>query len=235
VNGAPAAIGSGANATQDASQINQLSEVAYQTRPDIAQARQNLEATQTTSSLARVQTGVQVTADYSASHQFDPNYYNNSNNQDRLFSVNVTYPLFDGGFVRSQFRADQAAARAAEAQLTSLRQQVAVEVEQAYRTLAQARAALPAVAAAQQAAQVNYDAAIASRREGVGSIVDVITAQTSLVQAQVNYVQAVYTFYTADAALARAIGQTDHIGQIGNTAAQNPPIVNPTAPPSANP
>jgi len=179
---------------------------------------------------------VQVTADFTASHQFDPNYYDSSNSQDRLFSVNASYPLFDGGFVRSQFRANQAASRASEAQLTSLRQQVAVEVEQAYRTLAQARAALPAVAAAQQAAQVNYDAAIASRREGVGSIVDVITAQTSLVQAQVSYVQAVYTFYNADAALAKAVGQTDRIGEIGNTAAQNPPMLIPTAPPtSTNP
>jgi outer membrane protein TolC len=236
VDGAPAPVGT----AQDADLINRLENVAYQSRPDIAQSRQNVEALQTSSSLARVQTGVQVTGDVTAAGQFDPQHYDQTSSNNRGFSLNASYPLFDGGFVRSQFHASQAAARAGEAQLTSLRQQVAVEVEQAYRTLAQARAALPAVQAAQQAAQVNYEAAIASRREGVGSLVDVITAQTSLAQAQANYVQAVYAFYSADAALARAVGQTDNIAQIGNTSAQNAPLVNPvTAPamptPPANP
>ena len=41
---------------------------------------------------------------------------------------------------------------------------------------------------------------------------DVITAQTALVQAETNYVQATYNFYTADARLARALGQADRIG-----------------------
>jgi hypothetical protein len=75
VNGAPAAVGTGVDAGQDASQINQLAEVAYQGRPDIAQARQNVEATQTNASLARVQTGVQATADFTAAHSSTPNYY----------------------------------------------------------------------------------------------------------------------------------------------------------------
>ena len=60
---------------------------------------------------------------------------------------------------------------------------------------------------------MNYDAAIESRREGVGTIVEVINAQTQLVQAQTNYVQAVYDFFGADAQLARAVGQADRIAQ----------------------
>jgi len=64
---------------------------------------------------------------------------------------------------------------------------------------------------AQQAAQVNFDAATESRREGIGTVLDVITAQNQLVQSQTNYVQALYTLYTADVALLRAIGHTDAI------------------------
>jgi TolA-binding protein len=106
---------------------------------------------------------------------------------------------------------------------------VAVQIEQSFRSLALARASLPAALAAQQAAQINYEAALESRREGIGSIVDVITAQTLLVQAQTSYVQAIYTFYGADAALARAIGQAERIGVNTPTATTAPET---TTPPS---
>jgi outer membrane protein TolC len=138
--------------------------------------------------------------------------------------------------VRRQFRANQAASRAAESNLTSLRQQVAVEVEQAYRTLLRPVPRCRAVAAAQQAAagQLRRSDRLApgGSRQYRGR--DHRADQPGA--GQVNYVQAVYTFYNADAALAQAVGQTDQIGQIGNTAAQNPPMLIPTAPPTpANP
>jgi outer membrane protein len=235
--------GEGVNAGEDAALIDQLARTAYETRPDIAASRQNVEVQWTSSSISRVQAGVQVAGSVAATELVDPNKFDNSIGNDRQINVAVSYPLFDGGFVRSQFRANQAAARSAEGQLETLRQQVNVEVETDYRTLAQARATLPASASALQAAQTNYDAAIESRKEGVSSIVDVITAQTSLVQAQTNYVQAVYEFYAADARLAIAVGQADKIGKIGATAPNNPPPVQFTdlstatspAPPAAKP
>gem|GEM_PF-400298 len=191
----------------DAERINQIAQYAFAVRPDVAQSRQNLEATQTGVRIARANAGLQVNANLNASLQYAPDDGNT-----RLLSLGLSYPLFDGGLVRSQVRQSQAQTRAAEATLTSLEQQVAVEVEQAYRNLAQARASLPAAEAAQAAAQVNYEAALEARREGVGSIVDVITAQTQLVQAQTNYIQAIYEFYAADARLARAVGQAERIG-----------------------
>ncbi len=203
-------------------EVDRLIQRAYQNRPDLAQAQQQLESSYTSSSLARVSTGFAVTSDLTASEQFNPTTLNSRTGNNRQINIGLSYPLFDGGFVRSQFNAARAQARASEAQLTGQRQQVAVDVETAYRTLVQTRASLPAAAAAQRAAQINYDAALESRREGVGSIVDVITAQTSLVQAQTNYVQAVYNFYAADARLARAIGRADRIAEIGVAQGANP-------------
>ncbi|MDX1934962.1 MAG: TolC family protein [Capsulimonadales bacterium] len=226
--------GEGVRAGEDAQLIDQLSATAYRTRPDIAANRQNVEVQRTSASLARVETGVQVAASATAADQFDADRFNSSIGNNRQFNLSLSYPLFDGGFVRSNFRASQATARAAEAQLLNLRQQVTVEVEQAYRTLAQNRASLPASAAAVQAARINYEAAILSRKEGVGSIVDVITAQTALVQAETNYVQAIYNFYAADARLARAVGQAEKISRIGQTAPANTPPIQFTDVPSAD-
>jgi outer membrane protein len=194
--------------TDDAASINQLAELAYHARPDIAQSQKSVEASHTSIRLAQVNAGISAALDVSAGYQYEP-----SGGSNRQVNLSLSYPLFDGGLVRSQVRETQAQKRAVDAQLTGLKQQVAVEVEQAYRTLAQSRVSLPAARSAQEAAEINYQAALESRREGVGSIVEVITAQTSLVQAQQNYVQAVYDFYTADAQLARAVGQADRIAQ----------------------
>lgn len=203
----------------DAATIDRLADLAYRSRPDLAQGQQNVEASHTNTALARLDTVLQVNTNFTASNQLNPTEFDRSLGNNRQLNVGLSYPLFDGGFVRSQYRAAQAGARAQEANLTGLRQQVAVEVEQAFRNLTQARAALPAARAATRAAEVNYEAAIESRREGVGSIVEVITAQTSLVQAQTNYVQSIYDFYGADARLARAVGQSDKIAQASGATA----------------
>jgi outer membrane protein len=205
--------------------IGQLLTVAYTTRPDVLQAQQSLEATKTSVRLRQVNAGLQFSADLGAGYQVIPTAGNN-----RQINVSATYPLFDGGLVRSQVREAQAGVRSSEAQLETLKQQIAVDIEQSFRSLALARASLPAALAAQQAAQINYDAALESRREGVGSIVEVITAQTALVQAQTNYVQAIYTFYGADAALARAIGQAERIGVNTPTSNTAPETTAPGAP-----
>lgn len=199
----------------DVRNINLLTEAALKNRPDLQQAQQTVEAAKTQVKLSQINAGVRVNVDASGAEQYNPN--NVFNNAGRNYQVNLsaTYPLFDGGLVRSQVRSNRATQHQNEAQLESQRQQVAVEVEQAYRTLRQAKAAIPAAEAAQRAAQINYDAALESQKEGVGSIVEVITAQTSLVQAQTNYVQAVFNYYAADARLTRALGQADRIAEIG--------------------
>lgn len=199
--------------TADPAAINLLAETAYRNRPDIAQSQQNVEASHTAVGLARINSGVVVTSDLSAGYQLDPEGFERSIGRNRQLTVGVSYPLFDAGLARANVNANRASARAGEAQLTSLRQQVAVEVEQNYRSLAQTRATIPAAEAAQRAAQINYEAATEAFREGAGSIVDVITAQTLLVQSQTSYVQAVYSFYGADAALARAVGQAHRIAE----------------------
>ena len=200
--------------TDDARVIAKLSAFANKSRPDVEQGRVGVASSETGIQLAKVGARPTVTADVSDQHAFDAK--NNplkhlSDNQ--LFSLNFSVPLYDGGNVRAAVRASEATKRASEAQLEVQVQQVSVEVEQTWRSLQLARLSIPAAESAQKAAQINYDAAIAARREGIGNITDVITAQTSLVQAQTNYVQAIYNFYTADAQLAKAVGLAEKLGE----------------------
>jgi len=185
---------------------------AIDERPDIAQGYANIESNGTTVRLSKIAAGAQYSLDATARYQFDAKRDPLSSiGNNRLINLNVTYPLFDGNNARQGVRAAEAQQRATTAQVENQKQGVVLEVEQAWRNLQQSRAAVPASAAAQNAAQTAYEKAVESKKEGVGSIVEIITAQTQLVQAQTNYVQAVYNFHTADARLARALGQADRL------------------------
>jgi outer membrane protein TolC len=224
--GGSAAASSAQNASASAGDVDiaDYTALAYRARPDIARSLANVDINRASVGLARINSGVLVTSDTALGYQFSPNTGNN-----REITAQVSYPLFDAGLARAQVRGSEAAVRASELRLESLRQQVAVEVEQAYRLLTEARARVPAAELAQRAAQLNYEAALESRREGVGSIIDVIQAQTLLVQAETNYVQAIYDFYGADARLARAVGQADRIADRASAGA--PSATPDTAPP----
>ncbi len=219
-----------APALTDTQTIDALAGTAYRSRPDIARSQQDVEVSQTAVGISRINNGLQANLSLSEGYQILPTGATDfQNTQNRLVNLTVSYPLFDGFLTRSQVRQSQANARNSESILTQLRQSVAVEVEQGWRTLTQSRAAIPAAESAQQAAQINYDAAVESRREGVGSIVEVIQAQTTLVQAQTNLVQAIYDFYSADARLARAVGYASRISGIARAASATAPVGTPAA------
>jgi outer membrane protein len=209
----------------DEDAIRAYTQVALRDRPDLAESEQGVAASHTGVRLQQVGAGLALTTDVGAGYQFIP--YSGT---DRQVNIAASYPLFDGGLTRAQVREAQANLHLSQAQLVALEQQIAVDVEQAYRDLTQARATLPAARAALDAAQVNFDAANEARREGVESLVDVITAQTALVQAQQNYIEAVYGYFGADAALASAVGQADRIGMTTPNATTAPSAAGIAAP-----
>jgi len=203
----PADIRTDTNVSDDASKsLGDLLDVAYKTRPDILQAQQNVEREKANVRLARANNGLTLSVVTDVSSVFIQNQGNT-----RSLNLTASLPLFDAGLSRAAIKQAEATEASYAAQLASTRLAAKVDVETAYRTLQTARASVPAALSAQQAAQVNFDAATESRREGIGTVLDVITAQNQLVQSQTNYVQALYTLYTADVALLRAIGHTDAI------------------------
>ncbi len=201
-------------ATKDSDAITKLVAFAQTRRPDTQQVEVNAAASQTAVKIAEISSRPTVNIDLSAGYQFDAaNDPTRQVGNNRALVANVTYPLFDGGATRSNIHAAEATQRSSVAQVQNQKQQVALEVEQAWRNLGQARVSIPATEAALAAAKKNYEAASESLKLGAGSTVEVITAQTSLVQAEINYVQALYNFYTADARLTRALGQAERIGR----------------------
>ncbi len=180
---------------------------AYAARPDLRQQLSVIEVSRQSVKQARIAAGPALAGSYVLTYQ--PQNDLGAKSTDSQILVTASYPLFDAGGARGAVRVAEAGRDADLDRLEQLRQSVRLDVEQSFydRALALQRIRLSQVAV--QAAQASFDAATARRSAGVGTVLDITTAQVSLTQAQNGYVSAVYDFYTADARLRRATGQND--------------------------
>lgn len=138
-------------------------------------------------------TGGTRVAGISASSQFNT-----------LISLNI--PIFTGF-------GDQAATEQARIQLDSananieqLRIQVELQVWQAYQNLRAAKASLASSSAQLKSAKQAADVSTARYRNGLDTILDLLSAQTALANARVQYVQSRLDWAVSRAALGHAIG-----------------------------
>jgi outer membrane protein len=188
----------------DTKTIPEYVDEAMSHRPDLKRSEASLDSTRKSVRLAKIEAGPSLTSSLTGAYTAHPNA-----GVDRIIAVSVTYPLFDAGAARARVREAKAGVTGAEAELELSRQAIAADVESAYLTREEARQQITAAQSALDAARENYNSATQSQKEGVGTILDVITAENSLVTAETNAVQAIYDFYTADARLKRAIGAND--------------------------
>jgi outer membrane protein len=121
-------------------------------------------------------------------------------------SLGLAIPIFSGFSRQYDVAAARAQADAATALADQTRQQVITQVFVSYYALQTAEARVATaddlLASAQQSVQV----AAGRYREGVGSIIDLLTAQTALANARAQQVQSRWQWYTSLAQLARDAG-----------------------------
>jgi len=122
-------------------------------------------------------------------------------------SVNVNWPLFDGGKSKSETAEAAAGVRALRARLAELDSVIALDIRQRLAELEASRAAL-------DAAEIGLRAATEARRvvgdrfaAGVAGSIDVVDAQVAILQAQLDRVQAIASGHLAEAQLNRALGR----------------------------
>jgi outer membrane protein TolC len=122
-------------------------------------------------------------------------------------SVNLSWPVLDGGRARADVAEAAAGVRAAEQRLAEFDSTLAVEVRQRAREL---EADLAAIAAGDAAVRSAGEArrALGDRfAAGVATSTDVLDAQVALLQAELDRTQAVASARLAEARLARALGR----------------------------
>jgi outer membrane protein len=121
-------------------------------------------------------------------------------------TLGLAFPLFNGFSRQYDLAAARAQADAISALADQTRQQVVTQVFVSYYALQTAEQRVATaddlLASAQQSVQV----AAGRYREGVGSIIDLLTAQTALASARAQQVQSRWQWYTSLAQLARDTG-----------------------------
>jgi outer membrane protein len=120
--------------------------------------------------------------------------------------LQVSLPLFTGLSHHYDVKEAEAQARAADAHLAGLRQQVDLEVWTSYYDLQTARQRLATSEDLLESATQNHDVAAGRYQSGVGSILDLLAAQSALANARALRVQARSDWYLALAQLAHATG-----------------------------
>ncbi len=194
-----------------AESVDSLIAAAVSSRPDLAaaaaQARQAAAAVRRTrgASLPTLSFSGNAGEVYSDLPEFSGNNYN--------LSLTVQVPVFSGFSLRYATLAARAEADAARARAEGVRQQVVNQVFTSYYALQtatqRAHTSDDLLASATQSEEV----ATGRYREGVGTILDLLTAQRALADARAQQVQARWDWYAALARLAYDVGVLGPAGE----------------------
>ena len=224
----PAAIPTGMISQSVDSVIND----ALRNRPDLAAARAQAAAAGAQIRVAKSAELPALTLGSSSGRTFaSPSTLNGPNYN---VTLGLSIPVFNGLSRQYDVGAAQARAEAATALADQRRQDVITQVFVSYYALQTSEKRVSTsddlLASAQQSAKV----AAGRYREGVGSILDLLTAQSALANARAQQVQTRWQWYTALAQLARDAGVLSIRGQTPFTFSADP-AVKPSLPNVINP
>lgn len=133
--------------------------------------------------------------------------FNLSNHQwGATIMFGITVPVFDGGVRSARLQQAQSSADQSDATLTMVRNEATHQIVAAGNAAKTGLSAYEAAHALETAAQTTFDAALASYRNGVGSITAVTTAKSQLLEAGNAETDAYFNALSAAATLALSAG-----------------------------
>lgn len=131
-----------------------------------------------------------------------------------LIGFNLRVPVFDGWRDEYAVRRAQAQMQQAQAARDQLYTQAELDVWQAYYDLQTAKAGIATTATLVQGARQTASVAAARYQAGVGSLLDLLTAQADETNALVQSIQSQLDWHTALARLNFALGASGHFGTL---------------------
>lgn len=185
--------------------INSLIEDARRRRPDLQAAAAQVKAAEASADAARAAGWPSISLTASANQ----NRISGIDQNNSVFGVNLTVPLFSGYATTYRVRAAEAQADARNAQLEQLRLQVALDVWTSYQNLTTATQSLRSSADLLGSAEQSVRVVLGRYKAGVGSILDVLNAQSALASARQQRIQSMFNWNISRAALAQAMGSLD--------------------------
>jgi outer membrane protein len=185
--------------------IEELIQRAQTERPELAAARAEAERARAHIKEVRAEGLPQITAAASTGATF----FGASGNPAEPYSaiIGIRFPLFTGWRNTYDIREAQYNAQLAQEEVIDLQQQVALDVWTSYFAVQTAKQRLATTRDLLASAQQSADVARARYREGVGTIVDVLTAEAALESARAQEVQSRTDWFLSLAQLAHDTGR----------------------------
>jgi outer membrane protein TolC len=184
--------------------VDSLINDAINLRPDLKAARATAAAARADIRVARSATLPSLNLGSTAARTYaNPSIYGGGSYG---LTLGVSVPIFSGFSQQYNIAAASARADAADAQADVLRQQITTQVFTSYYNLQTAGQRVTTADALLASAEQSEQVAAGRYREGVGSIIDLLTAQSALANARAQQVQSRWQWYTALAQLAHDSG-----------------------------
>jgi outer membrane protein len=178
---------------------------AYENRPDLKSLVAQREASERNISLAR--TGYYPSLSGNANYNWSDDTTSTVNRPwGWSAGVVLTVPLFSGFLTSNQVAEAKSTWYQVKANEETLRQQIMLDVQQAFLNLQQAQDSIATADIASQQAKENLDLANGRYAAGVGSPIEVSDAFATYVGAQASYTGALYNYKIAQASIEKAMG-----------------------------
>ena len=187
-------------------EVDALIAEAQTRRPDLRAAEAQLKAAEASIDLARAQGRPTISLGAGPSWQDSAGVIT----QGGSLGLTLSVPIFSGFDTTYRVRSASAQADVRTAQRDRIRNQIALDVWKAYQSLTTATQSLKTtadlVASAEQSAQV----ALGRYKAGVGTVLDLLSAQSALASARLQRIQAQLDWNVYRATLAQAMGALDY-------------------------
>jgi outer membrane protein TolC len=184
--------------------IDELIAIAQKMRPELAAARATAERANARIREVRSEGLPEITASASAGVNF---FSDGDRTTPHAAVIGLRFPLFTGYRNTYDIREAEINAELAREQVRDLSQQISLDVWTSYYALRTAKQRLATSRVLLDSAQQSAEVARARYREGVGTIVDVLTAEAALETARAQEVQARTDWFLALAQLAHDTGR----------------------------
>jgi len=179
---------------------------AARRRPDLARARQEVQRAQAAVRVARSARLPSLVLSGTVGENFYPKSDGVSFGENLAAGASIRVPLFRGGALAAALEAARDREEAARAQLASAELLASLRVWDAWQGLRTASQQMETARALVQSAQQSAEAAEGRYRSGLGSVLDLLTAQAALAGARAQEVQARASWFQSLAVLAHETG-----------------------------
>lgn len=194
-----------------ADSVDTLIAIALRARPDLEAAEANYEQARANISVVKATRLPALNLTGTGGRTYSKALTTGANSY--TLSLALSIPIFDGFSHEYNQLGAEALADAASARLDQTRQQVIFDVFSSYQTLQTATKRVSSADDLLASAQESEDVALGRYKQGVGSVLDLLTAQAALASARAQQVQARWTWETSLVQLTHDAGILDVHGR----------------------